>query len=181
MKIAVVGLGAVGGLIAGRLARADHAVSAVARGATLQAVQRDGLQVQIDGTSWQARMAASADARTLGPQDLVVLALKGPALIDVAPTLAPLIGEHTTVLPAMNGVPWWFLGAGAVASKSADPPDLAAPLMSVDPNGTIAAALPFERVLGSAVKPAFARAAQTWSVRADRPPRGSPTISRLPK
>ncbi len=80
MKIAVVGLGAVGGLIAGRLARAGYAVSGVARGATLAAIQRDGLQVRIDGTQWQAPITASADPRDLGPQDLVVLALKGPAL-----------------------------------------------------------------------------------------------------
>jgi 2-dehydropantoate 2-reductase len=151
MKIAVVGLGAVGGLIAGRLARAGYSVSAVARGATLQAVQRDGLQVRIDGTSWQSPIEASADPRALGPHDLVVLALKGPALIDVAPTLAPLIGKQTTVLPAMNGVPWWFLGAGADASRSARSPRLDAPLASVDPAGTIAAALPFAQVLGCVV------------------------------
>jgi 2-dehydropantoate 2-reductase len=151
MKIAVVGLGAVGGLIAGRLARAGYAVSAVARGATLQAVQRDGLQVRIDGTAWQARIAASADPRTLGPQDLVVLALKGPALIDAAPTLAPLLGPHTTVLPAMNGVPWWFLAARPGASQNAGSPRLDAPLASVDPDATTAAALPLEQVLGCVV------------------------------
>jgi 2-dehydropantoate 2-reductase len=148
MKIAVVGLGAVGGLIAGRLARAGFAVSGVARGATLDAVRREGLQVRIDGTAWQAPIAVSADPRALGPQDLVVLALKGPALIDVAPGLAPLIAERTTVLPAMNGVPWWFLRAGP---KGAGSTDLDAALASVDPAGTIGAAIPLAQVLGCVV------------------------------
>jgi len=94
MKIAVVGLGAVGGLIAGRLARAGFAVSGVARGATLAAVRKDRLQVRIDGDSWQAPIAVSSNPQDLGPQDLVVLALKGPplhvsrrALLDRADTV----------------------------------------------------------------------------------------------
>ena len=148
MKIAVVGLGAVGGLIAGRLARAGCAVSGVARGATLAAIQRDGLQVRIDGTQWQAPVTASADPRDLGPQDLVVLALKGPALIEVAPTLKPMLDKHTAILPAMNGVPWWFLRAGSAGER---PADQDASLASVDPDGAIAAALPLDQVLGCVV------------------------------
>lgn len=148
MKIAVVGLGAVGGLIAGRLARAGFAVSGVARGATLDAVQNHGLEVRIDGNPWRTPLAVSAHPHDLGPQDLVVLALKGPALIDVAPTLAPLLAERTIVLPAMNGVPWWFLRAGPDGAASTD---LEASLASVDPGGAIAAALPFAQVLGCVV------------------------------
>src|SRR4051812_7741643 len=109
MKIAVVGIGAVGGLIAGRLAHAGFPVSALARGATLAAVRRDGLTVRQTGEHWSAPVQASAEAEALGVQDLVVVALKGPALIDVAPALFPLIGPETLVMPAMNGVPWWFL------------------------------------------------------------------------
>jgi len=148
MKIAVVGLGAVGGLIAGRLARAGSAVSGVARGATLAAIRKDGLQVRIDGNSWQAPIAVSSNPQDLGPQDLIVLALKGPALIDVAPTLTPLLAERTIVLPAMNGVPWWFLRAGPDGATSTD---LDASLASIDPGGAIAAALPFAQVLGCVV------------------------------
>ncbi|MEO7008374.1 MAG: 2-dehydropantoate 2-reductase N-terminal domain-containing protein, partial [Caldimonas sp.] len=146
MKIAVVGLGAVGGLIAGRLARAGYAVSALARGATLAAVRERGLRLQIDGEELTARVQTSDDAAELGPQDLVVIALKGPALIDAAPMLRPLLGPATTLLPAMNGVPWWFLQSGAAAVVASNEP-----LASVDPGGHIAAALPLAQVLGCVV------------------------------
>jgi len=148
MKIAIVGLGAIGGLLAARLAAAGHTVCALARGATLTALREHGVRVRSAGGAETAqRIAASDSAAALGPQDLVVIALKGPALNDVAPTLAPLLGPETLVLPAMNGVPWWFLAADARATAAAG----SAPLASVDPGGRIAAALALERVLGCVV------------------------------
>ena len=148
MKIAIVGLGAIGGLLAARLAAAGHTVSALARGATLAALRENGVRLRSAGGEETAqRIAASDSPAALGPQDLVVIALKGPALIDVAPTLAPLLGPQTLVLPAMNGVPWWFLAADARASAAAG----TEPLASVDPGGRIAAALPLEQVLGCVV------------------------------
>jgi len=148
MKIAIVGLGAIGGLLAARLAAAGHTVCALARGATLAALREHGVRVRSAGGAETAqRIAASDSAAALGPQDLVVIALKGPALNEVAPTLAPLLGPETLVLPAMNGVPWWFLAADARATAAAG----GAPLASVDPGGRIAAALPLERVLGCVV------------------------------
>jgi 2-dehydropantoate 2-reductase len=148
MKIAVVGLGAVGGLIAGRLAHAGFDVSALARGATLAALGEGGLRLRIDGRTLPVALKASGDAASLGRQDLVVIALKGPALIEAAGTLAPLLGPETVVLPAMNGVPWWFLQTGRTPSTS---PTLRQPLESVDPGGRIAQALPLEQVLGCVV------------------------------
>jgi len=152
MKIAVVGLGAVGGLVAGRLARAGLAVSGLARGATLAAVREHGLRLQEGGQEVEARLPVSADARELGPQDLLVVALKGPALIEAAPALRPLLHQRTVVLPAMNGVPWWFMSARrrpptAEAASAA----LDAPLGAVDPGGRIAAALPLRQLLGCVV------------------------------
>ena len=90
MKIAVVGLGAVGGFIAARLAQsgAGFEVSALARGTTLAAVQARGLTLREADRERQVPLAASDDARALGPQDLVVVAVKGPALDALAPTLA---------------------------------------------------------------------------------------------
>ncbi len=142
MKIAVVGLGAVGGLIATQLARAGFEVSALARGVTLQAVRERGLRVLIDGDELTAAVDASDDPNQLGRQDLVVIALKGPALIAAAPRLAPLLDSRTVVLPAMNGVPWWFLPAALPEQ---------APLASVDPGGRLLAKLPLARVLGCVV------------------------------
>jgi 2-dehydropantoate 2-reductase len=146
MKIAVVGLGAVGGLMAVRLASAGHEVCALARGATLAAVRERGLRLLAGEVASSSAIRASDDARTLGPQDLVIVALKGPALAAAAQSIQPLLGAHTTVMPAMNGVPWWFLQTA--------PPDLPLAdrrLASIDPDGRIASALPIERALGCVV------------------------------
>ncbi len=148
MKITVVGLGAVGGLIAARLALAGHACSAIARGATLRAVREQGLRLRMGGQDQVAHMAAVDDAQALGPQDLVVIALKGQALPELAPALRPLIGAETLIIPAMNGVPWWFLQTPALAQRLA-PAQLQ--LDSVDPHGATAAALPLAQVLGCVV------------------------------
>lgn len=143
MKITVVGLGAIGGLLAARLAQAGHEVSALARGATLAALRERGLIVESGGVRDVVALPASDDAAALGPAELVVIALKGPALAAAAPSLRPLLGETTLVWTAMNGVPWWFM-------RHAPQPD-AAPLASVDPQGAIDAALPAEQALGGVV------------------------------
>ncbi len=145
MKIAVVGLGAVGGLIAARLALAGHEVSALARGATLQAVRAQGLRLRMGGNEQAVRIATSDDAQALGPQELIVIALKGQALPEVAQQLTPLLQPKTLVLPAMNGVPWWFLRTQALSER------LNPTLKSVDPQGTLDAALPPTQVLGCVV------------------------------
>jgi 2-dehydropantoate 2-reductase len=132
-------------------------VSALARGTTLTALRDHGWRLEEDGALLQAPVAlASDEPHELGVQDLVIIALKAPALPRLAPTLAPLLGAGTCVLPAMNGVPWWFShGIPALGE---------APLASVDPGGAIARALPVERVIGCVVhagvsvrEPGFAR------------------------
>ena len=146
MKIAVVGLGAVGGLMAGWLAKGGHSVCAVARGATLKAVKERGLRVMADARETISMIQASDDPAELGPQDLVIIALKGPALAAAAQAIQPLIGSRTIVMPAMNGVPWWFL---QTLPKGAAPQDRA--LTSVDAGGRIGASLALERILGCVV------------------------------
>ena len=142
MKVCVVGLGAVGGLLANRLAQAGHEVSALARGRTLERVRESGLMLEADGVQTAARVFVHDDARALGAQELVIIALKAPALLQAADGLAPLIDARTIVLPAMNGVPWWFMPAAEPAQ---------APLASVDPRGALLARLPLARVLGCVV------------------------------
>jgi 2-dehydropantoate 2-reductase len=141
MRIAIIGAGAIGGWMGVRLASAGHDVSVLARGTTLDAIRTNGWILHIGGERSIAQVRASDDPATLGEQDLVVVALKGPALPAVAPTLAPLIGAETVVVPAMNGVPWWFM-------LRQQPPMT---LQSVDPQGRIAAAIDYERVIGSVV------------------------------
>ena len=146
MKIAVVGLGAIGGLLAARLAAAGHAVSALARGTTLAAVQAQGLRLRANDGETTHRITASDSAATLGPQELVVVALKGQALAEAAQGMQPLLGPQTIVMPAMNGVPWWFL---QTLPKDAAPQDRG--LTSVDAGGRIGSSLALERILGCVV------------------------------
>lgn len=144
MKVCIVGAGAIGGFIGTRLARAGQAqVCALARGATLAALRTHGWRLRMGGELLQAPATASDSAAELGAQDLVIVALKGQALPALAPALAPLLGPGTVVLPAMNGVPWWFLRGVAGVGE--------APLESVDPGGVIGAAIPFASVLGGVV------------------------------
>ncbi|WP_298198204.1 2-dehydropantoate 2-reductase [Novosphingobium sp.] len=144
MRIAIVGAGAIGTWLGARIAAAGHEVSVLARGETLAAVGRDGLRLDLGGERIAAPVRASDRAEDLGPQDAVLIAVKGNALIDLAGQLAPLIGPDTLIVPAMNGVPWWFMLGGW-----ADLPPM--PLRSVDPAGTIAAALPLPQVVGAVV------------------------------
>ena len=145
MKACIYGAGAIGGWLGMALAQAGHPVSLVARGATLAALQADGLRLRRpDGTVAQVAVTAAADPAALGVQDLVVVAVKAPGLPDVARAMAPLIGPDTIVLTAMNGVPWWFLdGFGSAAQGHA--------LESVDAGGVIASAIPTRHVVGSVV------------------------------
>lgn len=145
MKICVVGAGAIGGFLGTRLALdAGNAVAALARGTTLVALRDHGWRLRQDGKLLQTpASAASDDPRELGPQDLVILALKSQALPALAPALTPLLSSDTIVMPAMNGVPWWFgFGNAALAER---------PLESVDPGGGIAAAIPARHVVGCVV------------------------------
>jgi 2-dehydropantoate 2-reductase len=143
-KVCIVGAGAIGGLLGARLAAAGRAqVCALARGATLAALRNHGWRLRQAGQLIQVPARANDDAAALGPQDLVVIAVKGPALAAVADAIAPLLGPDTVVMPAMNGVPWWFC-AGVPGFGDA-------PLASSDPGGRIGAAIPLPRVLGGVV------------------------------
>ena len=145
MRICIYGAGAIGLLIGARLAATGrHEVSAVARGATLAALAGKGFRVETADGAIAGPARAAEDPAALGVQDLVVVAVKAPALADVARRIAPLLGPETIVLPAMNGVPWWFChGLAGAASGLA--------LKSVDPDGTIAAHIPIGHVLGCVV------------------------------
>ena len=108
MKICVFGAGAIGGHLAGRLFKGGADVSAVARGAHLAAMQRDGLRVHAPDGEIHAMVRASADPADLGPQDVVIVAVKAPALASVAAGIGPLLGPDTSVVFAMNGLPWFY-------------------------------------------------------------------------
>lgn len=145
MKVCIYGLGAIGGLVGARLARSGQPVSAVARGATLEAVRREGL-VLVEGAPGDERRTtapihASDDPADLGEQDVVILAVKTTALMQVADAIAPLLGPDTSVLSAMNGLQWWFL-------HGLDDTPTGLHLETVDPGARITAAIDPARVVG---------------------------------
>ena len=144
MKVCVVGAGAIGTFIGIHLARTGCEMSALARGATAAALRAHGFRFQQDGATITAPVRVAESASALGRQDLVVVAVKAPALTAVAGSIAALLGPETTVLPAMNGVPWWFFhGLGG--------PHEGAAVRAVDPEGRIAAAIPLRHVIGCVV------------------------------
>ncbi len=146
MKLCIYGAGAIGGFLGARLAAlAQHEVAAIARGATLQALQAHGWRLQSPAGDVQVPARATDDPATLGVQDIVFIAVKGPALAAVARAIAPLLGPATVVVPAMNGVPWWFCHGLPPG------PATGVPLQSVDPDGSIAAHLPLQHVVGCVV------------------------------
>jgi 2-dehydropantoate 2-reductase len=90
------------------LARSGATVSVVPRGQTLAALKSNGVCLITNGEMLQAFVQVSEDPSELGVQDYVIIAVKAPSLPDVARRIGPLLGPETTVVTAMNGVPWWF-------------------------------------------------------------------------
>jgi len=146
MKICVYGAGAVGGLIAGRLARSGQEVSIVARGTHLEAIRARGLRVR-DAPSGEVEaqaLRAEADPALLGPQDYVIVAVKAQNLSEVGEGIAPLVGAGTSIITAMNGVPWWFFDRLAFGGGKLR-------LETLDPDGRLARAMPTERIVGCVI------------------------------
>ena len=144
MKIGIVGAGAIGGWVAARLALAGNTVAALARGKTLAALQ-EGLAVREGGKTERVQLRATDDASAIGVQDMLIIAVKAPALAVAAEAARGMIGPATLIVPMLNGVPWWFLGGE--------------PLESIDPGGRIAAALSREQLVGCVVHAACRRTA----------------------
>ncbi|HEV2373412.1 MAG TPA: 2-dehydropantoate 2-reductase [Streptosporangiaceae bacterium] len=141
MRICVLGAGAIGGFLGTRLAVAGFETSALARGATLAALRTHGWRAETSEGRISAPVRAAADPADLGPQDVVVFAVKATSAASAVASIGPLLGPDTMVLTAMNGVPWWFFEGFGGACEGHH-------LTSVDPAGRIAAAVPVHRVIG---------------------------------
>ncbi|HSI59155.1 MAG TPA: 2-dehydropantoate 2-reductase [Ideonella sp.] len=154
MKICVFGAGAIGGHLAAWMARGGLEVSVVARGAHLAAIQARGLRYFSSSEDFTVPLRASADARELGPQDLVIACVKAHSLPGAVDALQPLLGPETPVVFAINGVPWWYFHgiadqAGPVAAASEVP--AAQRLPRLDPQGRLWRELGVERAIGCVV------------------------------
>ena len=149
MKICVVGAGAIGGLLAVRLAEAGEQVTVVDQGAHLQAIQRNGLRlIMADGSEHHAAsLRAVATLRDAGPQDVVILAVKTQILPLVAGQLHHAVGEHTVVLPMQNGLPWWYFQRQGGEFDGYR-------IETLDPDGRLTDGIEARRIIGCIAYPA---------------------------
>jgi 2-dehydropantoate 2-reductase len=148
VKLCVFGAGAIGGLMAAKLAaKGDVEVTVIARGPHLAAMQAKGLVLRSDGAGSVVPVRAVASAEEAGPQDYVVVTLKAHSLPGAAKQMQPLMGPETAVVSAVNGIPWWYFHrlAGPYEGRRVE---------SVDPGGVVSALLPPERAIGCIVYPA---------------------------
>lgn len=144
MRVTVLGLGAIGGMLAAGFAAGGAEVAALVRGATLAALLQDGLVIRDGGKERRVALIVGDDPAALPPADLLVLGLKGHDLPTALPTIRALIAPGTRVLSAQNGVPWFF-------THGLRGPLEGTVLESVDPGGALAAALPPEQALAMVV------------------------------
>jgi 2-dehydropantoate 2-reductase len=145
MHVVVFGAGAVGGYLAAKLALGGHEVALVARGAPLAAIRAQGLKLQEEGGERVVRLRAVEKAQELGPQPLVIIAVKTYALPAAAPAIARLVGPESVILPAQNGIPWWF-------PYRAEAPLAGMSIAAVDRSGSVTRLLAPPRVLGCVVQ-----------------------------
>jgi 2-dehydropantoate 2-reductase len=141
MRFAIVGAGAIGAFIGAMLDKAGEDVTLIARGAHLRAMKERGVRVIGSLGEFDAHPAVTDDPGSIGPVDVVLLALKAHSLSDMAPRLRPLFGPNTVVISAQNGIPWWYFYRAGGDWEGTH-------LETVDPGGVIAASIESERVIG---------------------------------
>ena len=149
MKIAVIGAGAIGGLVGAKLALAGEDVTFIVRGKNLDAIATHGFKlISAEGGEQVARNVKAAESYDeAGPQDIVILAMKAHQVEAVVPELPKLFGPDTVVVTMQNGIPYWYFQkhGGPLQGRT---------VTSVDPEGAVAAGIPAERVIGCVVYPA---------------------------
>jgi len=177
MRICIFGAGAIGGLIAARLAaRGEAEVTVIARGPHLAAMQGNGLRLLSEGQEILTRPRCVASAEEAGPQDYVLVTLKAHALPAAAAQMQSLLGPETAIVSAVNGVPWWYFhGMGG--------PHEGRVVESVDPGGVVSRLLPPARAIGCIVYPAAEVIAPgvVAHIYGDRLSLGEPDGSRSPR
>jgi len=151
MKIAVVGAGAIGGILAVRLAKSGQEVTAIDQGAQLAAIRSKGLTlIHPDGTEEaEYGLHAVGTCAEAGPQDMVFLSVKAYQVEALAPQMRSLFHDDTMVVTTQNGLPWWYF-------QNFDGPYRNRRLKVGDPSGIIEANIETRRIIGCVVYPAGA-------------------------
>jgi len=146
MRFALVGAGAIGAFVGAMLAKSGEDVTLIARGPHLRAMQQHGVRVRGEIGEFEAHPAATDDPANVGEVDVVLLTLKAHSLPAMAPRLAPLIGQQTSVVSAQNGIPWWYFYRHGGPLEGTQ-------LESVDPGGVITQHIDSARVIGCIIYP----------------------------
>ncbi|MGL4574836.1 MAG: ketopantoate reductase family protein [Burkholderiaceae bacterium] len=146
MRVAIIGAGAIGGAIGLRLAKAGHEVALVARGVHLAAMQARGATLvdHVHNETVTQHVCVTANARELPAQDLVVIGLKAHSIAAMLPQLSTCVGKDTVVLPAINGLPWWYFSRHGGAREGHV-------VRCLDPQGTMFSLLDTRHILGCVV------------------------------
>lgn len=151
MRIAVLGAGAIGAYVGAALARGGADVHLIARGDNLDAIRRSGVRVRSPRGDFEAHPPATDDSREVGPVDFVFLGLKAHSYASCGSMLEPLLHEDTAVVPAQNGIPWWYF-------HRLEGPYEGRRIEAVDPGGAVSRAIPPERAIGCVAFPGTALA-----------------------
>ncbi|WP_112140216.1 ketopantoate reductase family protein [Marinomonas primoryensis] len=144
MNICIAGAGAIGCTLAARLAHSGQTVNVLARGKTLDVIQQKGIHLtDIDG-DYNVNVNASDSAKDLGPQDIIFICTKAPALPVMLELIKPMLHEKTIVIPVVNGIPWWYF-QGVEGRFSGDH------IQAIDPQGAVSKLLPHHHLIGCVV------------------------------
>ncbi|MBK1788326.1 2-dehydropantoate 2-reductase [Prauserella cavernicola] len=144
MKVAVLGAGAIGAYVGASLDRAGAEVHLVARGANLEAMRESGVRVLSPRGDFAARPHATDNPAEIGPVDHVFLGLKANQYAGAGALVQPLLGPHTSLIAAQNGIPWWYF-------HGVQGPHEGRRVEAVDPGGAVSAVLAPERAIGCVV------------------------------
>ena len=150
-KIAIVGAGAIGTTLAARLAGAGYTVSVLARGDSLAAIKRKGVCLIDQQGQHTASVIAADNGGELGKQDIVFLCTKAHSVPSLLPQLQPLFGQHTCVVPMVNGTPWWLLMDAVEPCAANTAPIETVHIKAVDPEGELVRCLSASAIIGCVV------------------------------
>ena len=180
MRVAIIGAGAIGGMVGGKLALAGADVTLIARGPHLAAIRENGLTLlmtEADGGEQLIHpISATDDIRAAGTQDVVIVALKAHQIAAVADDLPLLYGSDTIVITMQNGIPWWYF------EKHGGPFE-GHKIECLDPDGALAGAIPAERIIGCIAYPAAVIKAPgvIRQIEGNKFPVGEPDGTRTPR
>src|SRR5438270_12878577 len=147
MKICIYGAGAIGGYLGVQLARAGADVSLIARGAHLAAMRERGLTLLAGEEKHTVYPRCTDDAAELGVQDYIIITLKAHSITGVLASMQPLLGPHTRIVTAVNGIPYWYFYKHGGRHEGST-------LESIDPGGRQWRELTPQRAIGCIVYPA---------------------------